>query len=193
MYRRRLPHVRESFRAVFLTWSLHGSIPRGRSFPSGTIASGKVFASLEGQLDGSRTSPQWLGKDEVAEIVEQAILHGENVLRHYECHAWVIMPNHVHLLITPLVPLPTLLASLKRITARRANAALGLTGSPFWAEETFDRTVRDADEFGGIRAYIQNNPVKALLAPCPDEYRWSSAWKGGMIWKTGREGVPSAG
>jgi REP element-mobilizing transposase RayT len=196
MYRRRLPHVHQTERPVFLTWSLHGSLPKERFFQSGTINSSEVFAALERQLDGSRSGPQWLRQNEIAEIVERAILHGQNELHQYDCHAWVVMPNHVHLLLTARVPLPSLLASLKRITAKRANAELGRTGDPFWAEETFDRTVRNAEEFGRIRAYIENNPVKALFVATPEDYRWSSAWKGRLVVMAaavGREGVPGAG
>jgi len=57
-------------------------------------------------------------------------------------HAFVVMPNHVHLLVAPAVALSKLTKSLKGITAKRANAMLGLTGSPFWQEESYDHLVR---------------------------------------------------
>jgi REP element-mobilizing transposase RayT len=90
------------------------------------------------------------------------------------------MPNHVHLLITPAVALPKLTKSLKGITARRANALLGLTGKPFWQEESYDHTVRNEREFERIRAYIEENPVRSGLVKVSGEYRWSSA--GGATW-----------
>jgi putative transposase len=178
MYRRRLPHIRESEKAVFLTWSLYGSVPSERYFPGGKLDSGQVFAALEHQLDGSRRGPHWLRQREVSQIVEEGIRFGQVQLRNYECHAYAILSNHVHLLLTPRKPLPLLLASLKRYTARRANELLIRTGSPFWAEETFDRTIRNSDEFYRVRSYIENNPVKAGLATSPEKYRWSSAWEG---------------
>jgi REP element-mobilizing transposase RayT len=46
------------------------------------------------------------------------------------------MPNHVHTLVTASVPLAELTRSLKGITAKKANAILGLTGRPFWQEES---------------------------------------------------------
>ena len=85
------------------------------------------------------------------------------------------MPNHVHLLATPAVALPKLTKSLKGITAKRANAMLALTGSPFWQDESYDRLVRDEREFERIRNYIEGNPVRAGLVREASEYRWSSA------------------
>ena len=55
-----------------------------------------------------------------------------------ELHAFLVMPNHVRLLATPALALPKLTKSLKGITARRANAMLALTASPFWQEESYD-------------------------------------------------------
>jgi REP element-mobilizing transposase RayT len=85
------------------------------------------------------------------------------------------MPNHVHLLATPNVELPKLTKSLKGITARRANAMLALTGSPFWQEESYDHLVRDTTEFDRIRDYIEQNPVHARLVNEASEFQWSSA------------------
>ena len=99
-------------------------------------------------------------------------------LGHYTLHAFVVMPNHVHLLLTPQVDVPKLLRSLKGITAKRANQALGLTGA-FWQEESYDHVVRDGKQFDRIRGYIEENPVRAGLAAVAGEYRWSSAWVGG--------------
>ena len=101
-------------------------------------------------------------------------------LQHYLLHAFVVMPNHVHLLATPAVPLPKLMKSLKGITAKRANAMLALTGNRFWQEESYDRLVRNPREFENIRNYIEANPVRAGLAREASEYRWSSAG-----WATG--------
>jgi putative transposase len=71
--------------------------------------------------------------------------------------------NHVHLLVTPAVALCKLTKSLKGITAKRANAMLALTGSPFWQEESYDHLVREEGEFYKIRRYIEENPVRAGL------------------------------
>ena len=80
------------------------------------------------------------------------------------------MPNHVHLLVTPSVPVSRLTHSLKRFTAREANRLLGLTGNPFWQDESYDRLVRDEAELQRITRYIEWNPVRAGLAVRPEEF-----------------------
>jgi putative transposase len=52
---------------------------------------------------------------------------------------------------------------------------LGLTGKPFWQDESYDRLVRDGTEFERIRRYIEYNPVRAGLVATPAAYPWSSA------------------
>ena len=104
-----------------------------------------------------------------------SIVRGADELGHYEKHAWVVMPNHVHLLITPLTNVPKLLGSLKAATAKHANLLLGRTGKPFWQDESYDRVVRTNDEFVRIQSYIENNPVRAGLADTPQQHQWSSA------------------
>jgi putative transposase len=84
------------------------------------------------------------------------------------------MPNHVHLLITPLAAVSKVMQSLKRFTAREGNRILGRTGQPFWQDESYDRLVRNDTEFEQIDRYIEVNPV-AGLAATPAEYAWSSA------------------
>jgi putative transposase len=97
------------------------------------------------------------------------------VLGHYRLHAFAIMPNHVHVLLTANVPLPQLTKSLKGITAKRANTMLALTGTHFWQDESFDRVVRDDREIGKIKNYIEQNPVRAGIGCEAEKYRWASA------------------
>jgi putative transposase len=95
----------------------------------------------------------------------------------------VVIPNHVHLLVTPTVALCMLTKSLKGITAKRANAMLARVGSPIWQEESYDHLVRQEGEFDKIRRYIEENPVRAGLVTVASQYRWSSAG-----WATGGRG-----
>ena len=67
------------------------------------------------------------------------------------------------------------LQTLKGYTAREANRLLGRTGQPFWQGESYDHSVRDDREFTRIKAYIENNPVKAGLVANAEDYLWSSA------------------
>jgi len=125
-------------------------------------------------LDEARTGPFYLGQPALAEVVVDSIHFNALKLGHYELHAFVVMPNHMHLLATPAVELPKLTRSLKGITSKRANAILRLTGTPFWQEESYDHSVR-AGEFEKIRGYIESNPVRAGLVREASEFPWSSA------------------
>ena len=126
-------------------------------------------------LDLTATGPLYLGRPEIAGIVVEALDYGAEFLRQYELHAWVVMPNHVHILITPCVTLSKIIKSLKGITAKRANSVLGFTGTPFWQDESYDHEVLNDREFRRIATYIENNPVSAGLAASPEEFRFSSA------------------
>ena len=124
-------------------------------------------------LDGARTGPFFLRIPEVAQMVVEAIYYRH--LRTYRLHAFVVMPNHVHLLMTPLVAVSKIMQSLKRFTAREGNRMLGLTGQPFWQDESYDRLVRNDTEFERIVHYIEWNPVTVGLAATPQEFPWCSA------------------
>ena len=132
---------------------------------------------MDSVLDRAACGPLHLGRPEIANLVLDAICYGQDHMKHYEHHAYVIMANHVHLLITPLVDLPKITHSLKRVTARRANELLELTGQRFWQEESYDHLVHEEREFGRIVRYIENNPVRAGLVAAPHEFLWSSARK----------------
>ncbi len=99
--------------------------------------------------------------------------------------AFVVMPNHVHVLWTPMIPLPDLIQRVKGPAAVEANRILGRTGQRFWQEEYFDRMVKTEQEAVRIRAYIDWNPVKAGLADVPERFPWSSA---GLKRRTAEQG-----
>jgi len=126
-------------------------------------------------LDSASSGLLYLRRPEIARLVAEAICYRDREGGHYRLHAWVVMANHVHMLVTPQVPVTTLMHSLKRFTAREANHMLGRTGQAFWQDESYDRLVRDGREFGRIVSYIEMNPVRAGLVSMPEEFRWSSA------------------
>ncbi len=126
-------------------------------------------------LDRATHGPTWLHRSDIAQIVIEALQYGERNLGHYRLHAWTVMSNHVHLLLSPLTELPKITHSLKGFTAREANRILGRTGLPFWQKESFDHWIRNHQEFERVRGYIERNPVTAGLVALPEEYRWSSA------------------
>jgi len=139
------------------------------------MSSGEAFAAMDRLLDETRTGAFYLRQPAIADMVVEAIYYNRDVLRHYLLHAFVVMPNQVHLLCAPAVELQKLTRSLKGITAKRANAMLALTGKPFWQEESYDRLVRNGAEFDKIRSYIEQNPVRAGLVSVACDYKWSSA------------------
>ncbi len=174
-YRRRLPHLYEMDQPVFLTWRLYGTLPRTRVFPKSVADSGKAFAALDRLLDAIGTGPVYLGHPGIAQMIIEVMYHSENVLGQHTVHAFAVMPNHVHLLTSPHIPLPRLTKTLKGYTAKRANAILARTGNPFWQEESYDHLVRGAAEGERIQSYIEGNPVRAGLVREASDYPWSSA------------------
>jgi REP element-mobilizing transposase RayT len=126
-------------------------------------------------LDTARTGPLYLGQPKIANMVVEAIQYQEDTLAHLDLHCYVIMANHVHMLITPRVEVSKLMQSLKRFTAREGNRIPGFTGRAFWQEESYDRVVRDETEFRRITRYIVMNPVNAGIVSTPEEFSWSSA------------------
>ena len=156
-----------------MTWRLYGSLPNGVK-PFATATAGQRFVELDEALHSQEAGPLWLKEARIAQLVQDAFLYGEEVLRLYDLEAWVIFANHVHLLIRPHVELARITRVLKSYTANRANQLLGRRGRPLWQIGSFDR-VRSAAEFEKIVRYIENNPLKAGLVTRPEEWKWSSA------------------
>jgi REP element-mobilizing transposase RayT len=127
-------------------------------------------------LDEERAGPVYLRIPAVANVVITWIHKGTPA--NYLLHRWVVMPNHVHLLLTPKIPPSIALRRLKGGSAREANQLLGLTGKPFWQDESYDHLVRGEKEFERIENYILQNPVRAVLARVEEEYRWCNGFRG---------------
>jgi REP element-mobilizing transposase RayT len=173
-YRRRLPHIYPENAPIFFTWHLHGSLPHARYSPPGKLNAGQAFVWRDRYLDRTRIGPQYLRNPEIAKVVVDSIHRGEESLGQYQLHAYAVMPNHVHLLITPKIAASRLIQSLKGFTAREANKLLGRSGQPFWQRESYDHWARNPEEFSRIKRYIEWNPVKAGLCEAPEDYAWSS-------------------
>jgi len=170
---RRLPHIYSIEQPIFVTFRLYGSLPVGREFPKESMTSGEAFVAMDRLLDTARFGPIHLKRPEVARLVRNCIRHCAQA--DCDVHAWVIMSNHVHLLLTPHADVSRLMRRLKGYSARQANELLGRTGQPFWQDESYDHLVRSAEEFRRIERYIISNPVKAGLAGSVEEFPWSSA------------------
>lgn len=175
-----LPHFDAGEIAQFVTFRLHDSLPQ------------RILSLLEKQkqiedddLEMQRHVEKYLDcgygecylkNPNVAKIVKNKLLAMTD--NEFKLHAWVIMPNHVHLLLTPCAgkSLSRIMQKIKGATAREANLYLKRTGE-FWMRDYFDRYIRDNNHFFKALDYIHNNPVKAGF--CADYFDWkfSSAWR----------------
>jgi putative transposase len=91
---------------------------------------------------------------------------------HYLLHDFVVMPEHVHLLITPQnTTLERAVQLIKGGFSRKLGSKL-----PVWQKGFTDRRARSREEFLAIRKYIHENPVEERLCERSQEYRWSSAY-----------------
>ena len=166
-----LPHFDSPETIQFVTFRLGDSLPAAVAQALAVLADNLVQTDKE--LDAGRGAC-WLGRPDIAEIVEAALLHFDG--ERYRLLAWCIMPNHVHVVVEPGADdsLDRIVHSWKSYTAHQANRVLGRNGV-FWHRDYFDRYMRDEGHLSRTIDYIENNPVKAGLASEPATWRWSSA------------------
>jgi putative transposase len=171
-YRRKLPHWQPADTWVFVTWRLAGSEHRISARHTRSLSDGQQFALLDAEADHATTGPVWLKDPRVAQLVKDKII--EYADEFYELAAWVIMVNHIHMVILPRIPLPKIMNQIKGVTAYLANQRLGRTGA-FWKDESYDHFIRSRDELNRVIRYVERNPVKAGLVDSIELYEWSSA------------------
>jgi REP element-mobilizing transposase RayT len=176
-YERNLPHWQPAGKDLFITWRLSGSLPvkvveAVRAM--GELPEGKRFVEFDRALDSGTYGPTWLSDERIASLVVDA-LKKVDADRICKIHAYVVMPNHVHVLLEPGLELSGITKLIKGRTARAANKILRRTGKFFWQDESFDHWVRTSAEFERVRAYIKMNPVKAGLVLRSEDWRWCSA------------------
>lgn len=93
----------------------------------------------------------------------------------FELIAYVVMPDHIHLLATPLRdPISDVMRNLKSHIARGIRLARGTTG-PVWQQSFHDRVARSEDDVRKFAEYIHHNPVVAGMVTEPEDYPFSSA------------------
>ncbi len=186
-YRRKLPHFQPAEATFFMTFRLAGSIPMEviwRLKENYTllkkgileqkdlsereqqeliyVEQKRLFAETDDFLDKNLNEPYWLQQKAIAEIVAEAMLYRDG--KQYNLHAYTIMPNHVHMMMTLLPDAPVLfkvMQHLKKNSAIKSNKHLERVGLEFWEEESYDHIVRDEKEFYRILNYTLHNPVKA--------------------------------
>jgi REP element-mobilizing transposase RayT len=178
--RNRLPHWNQEQATCFITFRLGDSIPEDAlktwrmekerwlmDHPKPWTGEeekeyhGKFSVRIDRYLDQGHGSCV-LADDTNAAIMAEAFRHFDQ--SRYLLHAWVIMPNHVHLLLTlrETESLARIVASWKRFTALRIRRQMQSDG-PLWQKDYFDRIIRDWDHFVNVARYIRRNPAKANL------------------------------
>jgi REP element-mobilizing transposase RayT len=175
-----LPHFDGGEITQFITYRLADSLPQKvlkrwqLELESHQITDADFRRRIEFYLDRGY-GKCYLRIERVANVIQENLQKFDGVK--YNLHAWVVMPNHVHLLLTPRndYSLEQIVHSCKSYTANRANELLGRKGR-FWFPEPFDRFIRNYRHFENTFAYIENNPVKAGLCEKPEDWRFSSAY-----------------
>ena len=194
IYRTTLPHWRQAGATYFVTFRLADSIPRSvlaqwnherRTWLKARgiemdragdwrAAFAKLSAGDQRTFERENARKLFRSLDEshgacvlrsprMAGIVRDALFFFAG--QRYELGDFVIMPNHVHLLIAPRAEwaLETVMQSLKRYCARQINAALPRREVSLWQKSFYDHIIRDDAELARCREYIRLNPVKARL------------------------------
>ncbi|HPR83390.1 MAG TPA: DUF4080 domain-containing protein [Pontiellaceae bacterium] len=176
--RKNLPHWTQSGSTYFVTFRLADSIAKSRineykelrdkwkahHLPPYTESEQAQFDELFSERVNSwldeGAGACILGKPEISQIVADTLTHFED--ERYELDEWVVMPNHVHVLVTPRpgFELASILHSWKSYSAQQINQRLKKS-EPVWKHESYDHIVRDQEELIRIRKYIRDNPAKA--------------------------------
>lgn len=171
-----LPHFDGGEQPQFITFRLFDSMPQSllEKWRKEADTDAEFRKRIEGYLDEGYGNC-WLRLSEIASIIQDALLYKDGA--DYRLISWVIMPNHVHILIAPMPEqhLPDIMHSIKSYSAQLANKKLRRRGQ-FWQHESFDRYIRNQKHFSNVIEYIEMNPVKAGLCRSPEEWKFSSAF-----------------
>jgi REP element-mobilizing transposase RayT len=175
-----LPHFDGREIPQFITCRLFDSVPRTvieRWIRELALPKGHDQIALQQRIE--RYLDQGLGEaflrqPQIAQMVQDDLLSYDGVAWHLS--AWVVMPNHIHLLATRFysATISGIMQSLKSLTSHKVNKVRGRKGR-VWMPEYFDRYIRNAQHFARTVSYIENNPVKARLCKNPEDWPFSSA------------------
>lgn len=176
-----LPHIDAGEAPIFLTWRLADALPKTvidewirdlKAVPDET-AKAEFLRRMGKFLDAGHGSCR-LKNPAAAKAVQDVLVkgHGDK----YDLHAWVVMPNHVHCLLSPKpgCELSTIVQRLKGASARAVNAQISQVGT-LWEPDYYDKLIRDIEAMERIRHYIEWNPVKTGLCQDPKHWPYSSA------------------
>jgi REP element-mobilizing transposase RayT len=184
-----LPHFDCGEISQFITFRLTGLLPAELlnswramlDHLSKNEAEAELRDRIEEHLDHG-TGHTWLKNPAIASVIQNALFHFDG--QRYRLHSWVVMPNHIHILLTPAAGygIPGIVHSLKSFTSNEANRLLDRKGE-FWHVDYYDRYIRTEEHYYRTVEYIEMNPVKAGLCENRDKWEFSSA---AMTHKNGR-------
>jgi REP element-mobilizing transposase RayT len=152
-----LPHIDIDGYYQFITFRTYDSTDDYllKLYSSTNIEERKKQLAIDTYLDQSSQGAYLRG--EVLHYFFNFLLSKDKIL--YQLIAFVIMPNHTHLLIKPLESLDRVMKKIKGASAKEINTLLHKEGR-FWARDYFDRGIRDEKHFDIVYTYIKNNPLK---------------------------------
>ena len=177
-----LPHFDGRQVLQFITFHLADAVPKSviegwqLELGSRNSAADKLLlrSKIEKYADQGH-GRAFLKDPRLASMVQDVLLGDDG--KKYRLSAWVVMPNHVHLLLVRFenYTLTEIMQSFKSLTSHKANKSLGRSGR-LWMPDYFDRYIRNAKHYAQTIQYIENNPVQARICARPEEYQFSSAW-----------------
>jgi len=208
IYQRHLPHWRQAGATYFVTYRLADSLPQSkceqlkrfrkdweqrnpppRSQQQLDELWREVFRRVDGWLDTGSGSCH-LRSVMPRRVVANAFHHFDG--ERYELGCYVVMPNHVHLVVRPFDEdddaLTRVTHSWKRHSSLAINRLLGRDGQ-LWQDECFDRIIRDEENLWRVVQYIGSNPRKAGLNENAYSLWISESWKAaGWLFQDGDGG-----
>ncbi len=165
-----LPHLYKDGGSYFVTFRLWDAV-----VPNAPPIDKKALHKLSAEQIVKLSEPPLrlgscaLARPELAKKVQDSLRHFDQ--QRYLLSAWCVMPNHVHVVFTPLAGHDPshILHSWKSYTAHQGNKLLGTHGT-FWERESFDHLIRSLEQFEGFIHYVEHNPVEAGLCASPDQW-----------------------
>ena len=164
-----LPHWDQCGKMQFVTCRLCDSLPPSRleslEEEKRKIQSGEYLIRLDNEAGEIEKIDYYLSQghgqcllkyEPVQRIVDEALNYYDG--KRYDLFDYVIMPNHVHFLVTPYEDIKKIWADFRRFTTARINKLFDRSGR-LWQEECFDRMVRNGSDFQRIKEYIRTNPA----------------------------------
>jgi REP element-mobilizing transposase RayT len=218
VYQRHLPHWRQDGATYFVTYRLADSLPQNKldelaavkaegerqhPAPRSNAVLDKLTREVQERVErwldqGMGSCP--LKQPFLAAFLTSAMHHFDN--DRYELDCYVVMPNHAHVILRPLMPeahpLEEIMGSWKKFSSKRINRELQRTGD-LWQEESYDRIIRDEEHLWRAIQYHDSNPDKAGLPreSCPLWIRpqWVElGWRfeGAQLARTAQESRPTS-